>query len=299
MKPIRLTLIHLEKTVTLLTWISLCVGEVSAPFFRLQTHPLLSDGWLTFVSIALRMSSIHIYAELLLHLRQVTIFTSLGSEFNERTTIQLSSDSRNITVYHEGESVSLRLPAVVSCTALQVPRVPSNELSFRLPIRNDGAPSNSYDPPEDTIVPWSAESLSDTTEICCRTCHQTLLASSSVSSWKNLPSGNWAEMMDFWHCHKPEAEGNGRDDATEQSHQGYAANSKVVAKPGVGFVDTSYFLLHSLDCSGIEVRRQFPIYLQHHVFLHRQANQGKGKKKATFPRARHRLYGSVTDTIAQ
>lgn len=37
----------------------------------------------------------------------------------------------------------------------------------------------------------------------CSHCHKTLIQESQVQQLNDLPSESWAEMMDFWHCHKP------------------------------------------------------------------------------------------------
>lgn len=102
--------------------------------------------------------------------------------------------------------------------------------------------------------------------------------------WKDLPSGNWAEMMDFWHCHKPDpegghehgdGEGEGGLDAGEQQQRqqqqqqgakaggggrsedpnatvkGYGAANQVVATVGTILVDVAAFLVAVEDCLGV------------------------------------------------
>jgi len=89
-------------------------------------------------------------------------------------------------------------------------------------------------------------------------------------TWKDLPSENWAEMMDFWHCHKPtehESHAGHSDEETATANKGYAANSKFTAQNKVGFVDLTTFLLDAKDCNNIRVSLclYFPIIL---LFFH-------------------------------
>ena len=72
-----------------------------------------------------------------------------------------------------------------------------------------------------------------------------------VRSWKDLPSENWAEMMDFWHCHRPD------DHISSQISQPTRvefSSERICAKPALGLADATDFLLSKQDVSGIEVR---------------------------------------------
>jgi len=205
------------------------------------------------------MPSSNMCAELLLNLQQVTVFASLKSSLNENTSLYLSPDLETLSLRHEGETARLRLPTKVAANAtLKLPAAPVTELSFRLPLSADVKPAKRNDAAANNDVPWSAGALTPTTRISCRSCNETLVEQSAIATWKDLPSENWAEMMDFWHCHKPDHEGNDEmydhSDAANGSQKGYTATSKLLAKSGVGFVDLCYFLLAKQDCSGIQVR---------------------------------------------
>lgn len=56
-------------------------------------------------------------------------------------------------------------------------------------------------------VPWSTLKLSkadnQNSVFQCSNCKSDLVNLKAISQWKSLPSETWAEMMDFWHCHKP------------------------------------------------------------------------------------------------
>lgn len=110
-------------------------------------------------------------------------------------------------------------------------------------------------------------------EVRCRGCRAALVAAGSVREWKDLPAEGWAEMMEFWHCHKPgeehhhghghgvgQAEGSGvtadreaKADEASLASRGYGAASTISAQKGVGFVDLTTFLFDEGDCVGVTV----------------------------------------------
>ena len=115
---------------------------------------------------------------------------------------------------------------------------------------------------ESSDAPWPAKDLKESSEFRCRSCGEVVVGKGAVRVWKDLPSENWAEMMDFWHCHKPSVhEPNCSTDSGHRSHdkahgsdRGYGANTKFTAQPRTGFVDMTTLLLAKPDCRGIEVR---------------------------------------------
>lgn len=89
-------------------------------------------------------------------------------------------------------------------------------------------------------------------EVKCAKCMAVLVERGTVSTWKDLPREGWAELMDLWHCHKPDDE-DGQGDGLVGSGKGYAAGNRLVARRGTGFVDVIGFLLRREDCVGVEV----------------------------------------------
>ena len=85
-----------------------------------------------------------------------------------------------------------------------------------------------------------------------------------MRDWKDLPSEGWAEMMDFWHCHKPD-EPHMHDHGSLK--KGYAANSQLALKQGIAMVDANDFLLASEDCQDIAVGLYRSVRLYHVPFL--------------------------------
>lgn len=195
------------------------------------------------------MSSIVLYVELLSNIGQVTAFATLPSDSDLNTSATLSPDGRSLSITHGETKVGVRLPCkVLECPDLRHPfAVGAKELSLRLQVARDVIQTGEGD--EDVL--WSASSLTSDSRIACRVCKQSFLDILSPI-WKDLPSENWAEMMDFWHCHKP----NDEEDPGAQGQglaKGYAASNQLTPSRGVGLVDISHIILTESDCSGIQV----------------------------------------------
>ena len=210
-----------------------------------------------------------IYAELLSNIRQISVIAVLPIPSNNQTTVALSSDRQQIALQHGGQTTTLTLPGQVHPTAqLQLPALGKTELSWRLPLA--GQPTRSEAP--DVEAPWPAQGLEADLEISCRECRAVFVGKGTVKTWKDLPSENWAEMMEFWHCHKPDDEPSGHeghDHSHSHTHdpntsKGYGANSKFIAKAGLGFVDIQTFLLAESDCRNYEVSYFFVPFIAQH-----------------------------------
>ncbi|KAL8904613.1 MAG: hypothetical protein Q9171_006988 [Xanthocarpia ochracea] len=196
------------------------------------------------------MGSISIYAELLLNIRQITVLASLPTASCKNTTrFTLSQDRQTLSVLHDGQVMAVTLPAPVR--AGYIPAVlPGSAmvLSIRLPIMDKVAEtllSENHTNPAKSL--WSAISMAPTARIACRIC-QTLLVTEQVKVWKDLPSENWAEMMDFWHCHKPDTD----EPSTHKQdgmRKGYGAASSIRPVSATGLIDITSFLLMQEDCN--------------------------------------------------
>jgi hypothetical protein len=208
---------------------------------------------------------ITLYAELLLHIRTVTLFASLRTNHSRGTDVKMYADGSYITVSHEGYSASIRLPIDVKGggdAALELPsQPPSKELTLRLQLEekeeSDLLGTLQREDRKANIVPWDGASLTDANDVAvsCKSCNGLLVPQAKVQQWRDLPNENWAEMMDFWHCHKPDEHhlhDHTHDDTVGQ--KGYAAGNRLQAAEGVGFVDLTSFLLAASDCEGAEVR---------------------------------------------
>lgn len=195
--------------------------------------------------------TIHLYAEHLLNIRALSIQASLDTYVNEHTKVEPSADGRTLTLSHDGEQNSILLPVTVpthEMPGLSLPAIPTKDLSFRIRLEATGAQAVGDG---EVITPWTAPSLSAETEISCKACETVVITRDSVRVWKDLPSEGWAEMMDFWHCHKPNEPQNHEDEVTAK--KGYAANSELTATSTVGLVNATSFLLAGNDCRNLKV----------------------------------------------
>lgn len=194
------------------------------------------------------MPIIYLYVEVLANIRQANLHASLETHKNEHTKIDIASDKKTITVTHDGETASIYLPTEIGGTAeVNIPVDRGKEMSVRLEL----ADIMNMPSVEDTYgneAPWSANDLSPNTQLRCRACETGLLTNEIPLEFKDLPSEHWAEMMDMWHCHRPE-----KDAEAAADYKGYGASTRVKAAPGIAFVDTASFLFAEQSCKNIQV----------------------------------------------
>ena len=193
------------------------------------------------------------YAELLSNIRQISVIAAFENASNSSTKVELSSDGKQFLLRHDGQATVLTLPGAASTNfRLPPPAAGAKELSWRLPLAGELTGSSA-----ESDAPWPAKDLNESTEFLCRSCGEAVVGRGNVKEWRDLPSENWAEMMDFWHCHKPSVpqpsgSGNSHDDPA--ASRGYGANTKLTAQPKIGFVDLTTLLVAQADCLGVEVR---------------------------------------------
>jgi hypothetical protein len=206
------------------------------------------------------------YAELLLHVRTITLFASLRSHHSHETTAKLSTDGTCITVTHEGRTASIRMPFEVKGggdAEMTLPSEPPNkDITMRLQLEeledSDVLGTLQSEERKVNVVPWDGAWLDKQSdvELQCKSCRGIVVPADKITQWRDLPNENWAEMMDFWHCHKPD-EHHLHDHTHENAidGKGYAAGNRLKATKGLGFVDLTSFLLDEGDCEGAQVRR--------------------------------------------
>ncbi|KAK3311134.1 ubiquitin-conjugating enzyme E2-binding protein [Chaetomium strumarium] len=202
--------------------------------------------------------SLVLYAELLANIRQISLAASLPSASDASTQVALSSDCRTVQLRHRNDCSQLTLPAKASLGGTLLPiqdkQKGATTLTWRLPLdASSASPSSSGD-----LIPWSASDLHPGSGVACRQCGTEVVPSLSAKVWKDLPSENWAEMMEFWHCHKPDHHhhhnhggDSGRADEESLASRGYGASSVISAQEGVGFVDLTTLLFAEKDCRNI------------------------------------------------
>ncbi|KAH8820425.1 ubiquitin-conjugating enzyme E2-binding protein [Xylogone sp. PMI_703] len=190
-----------------------------------------------------------LYAEVLTNIKQISIVAVLGSTCNRSTRAELK-DGERLIVYHEGLNTSLKLPRRVnSIASLPIPPSANKEITWRLQI-TDSRQASDVDGVKENPTPWPAKILRPDFELICHDCNAVILEKGRIQSWRDLPSDNWAEMMDFWHCHKPS---DHSEENPSMAHRGYGANTKLAAQEGIGFVDMTTLLLSGKDCPGVKV----------------------------------------------
>ena len=200
------------------------------------------------------MSIAHVYAELLPSIQVVTVAVTLPSASTKGTEATVSAEGQVFSVKHKGVTTSLELPTRLAQACCQNVKImdAQQQLSFRFKPQAT-TPIRHLSSRDEVLVPWDAQSLSNETVLKCRVCNTDLLRPSAVRNWKDLPSANWAEMMDFWHCHKPDLPRG----AAQVVDKGYTASSSFSAVQGTGLVDHDSFVLFPMDCISLQVRLAF------------------------------------------
>lgn len=214
----------------------------------------------------------HLYSEHLVNIRSLTIQAILSSFVNEDTRIWLSGDGGDFSLSHESVTTTIKLPVAVPDHArgnLVLPARPSKDLSFRLRIdetanlagRALGGTTRAVEGHQGTgekrqvgetttIVPWTSRTLSNQIALHCNKCNGTIMHPGTIQQWKDLPSESWAEMMEFWHCHKPAEPADGTH---QTAKKGYAAGSTLTIASTIGLINATSFILATDDCTNVQV----------------------------------------------
>ncbi|WXC55152.1 hypothetical protein SNK03_001123 [Fusarium graminearum] len=191
-----------------------------------------------------------IYAELLSNIRQISVVASLSAPANPSTKAGISNGGRQLNVTHQGHMESITLPAQTSVAGLlPVAQTGRPSLSWRLPVSPAEAKPAQFSL-ENQALPWTSVDIKMGSPVGCRGCGSEFVSQGAINEWKDLPSENWAEMMEFWHCHKPHD--HEHQDSESLATKGYGANSAISAQQGVGFVDLTSFLFTESDCRGLK-----------------------------------------------
>lgn len=200
----------------------------------------------------------NIYAEFLPRLGRISVVIHLPTPSTHKTKVLAAGDALHLIVDHDGVSTRLRLPVKNRIAGEHLPgEVPPghNKISWRLlptPEETQAALHTAAD-----SVPWSAAGLKPGRRIACQGCDEPIITEETIKAFKDLPSENWAEMMEFWHCHKPaggqatDAAANTQSKASEDdlASRGYGANSIIAAQNSVGLVDLMTILFSRNDCN--------------------------------------------------
>lgn len=193
-----------------------------------------------------------IYAELLTNLRQVTVKAVLPSAVGSATSAAVRGGGREFVIKHHDLEQKIQLPARIAGDGpLPTPSNGSSDLIWRIPVAADELRGGHF-VAEQQPLPWTATEIVPDTGVICRACNTEIVRKGSIQAWKDLPSEGWAELMDFWHCHKPVDHTEAKDD-DHLTKRGYGASTTIRSQPGVGLVDMVSFMLSEADCSSLIV----------------------------------------------
>lgn len=234
-----------------------------------------------------------LYAELLPNINQVTLYAyspiptpdsaDVSSSSGERNcSVSLSQCRRTVTVSSERSAEYLDLPTRVaegSHTLLDTLAqhgkftLKSKEplFRFRADTEHNKTVHQSYETDVGISTPWTAKHMCPRTRLRCRKCHTGFLNFPDRNDvhvqWKDLPSADWAEMMDLWHCHKPDdhehahkhSKGSSGSQINSENDvvKGYGAANKLVCSRGVVLVDAPSFLVTEGDVTGLEIKVRY------------------------------------------
>ncbi|KAF2152963.1 hypothetical protein K461DRAFT_131736 [Myriangium duriaei CBS 260.36] len=202
-----------------------------------------------------------LFAEYLGLVHTINLTVQLGQLTTEELAPSINLEGSIICLEINGEKHSVTLPAslvqesrISDCLPDSSAKTKTSRLKT-LPLNSD---NNSQD--DQYTNPWSAQNLGINLSIhCCgsngfdKNCSGLVLPEARISDIKDLPSETWAEMMDLWHCHKPDEPG---ENGTSLTTKGYSATSKLTARSGTVFVDTLSFLVSEQDCTNVRVTEE-------------------------------------------
>ena len=213
----------------------------------------------------------NIYAEFLPRLGRISVVIHLPTQSTHKTKVLVARDGLHLLVDHDGATTKLRLPAKARIAGEHLPgeiRPGLSKMSWRLLPTPTEAQAALHVAPES--VPWAAADLKPGLRVACRGCDEPIVTEDTIKAFKDLPSENWAEMMEFWHCHKPtDAPAPGADAAADAQHKAseddlasraYGSNSIIAAQNGVGFVDLMTILFSQTDCKCLMVSVSSPLF---------------------------------------
>ncbi|PNS18577.1 hypothetical protein CAC42_5116 [Sphaceloma murrayae] len=198
-----------------------------------------------------------LFAEHLPYVGSTNLIVQLDSGLDSNTRLSITESGKCVVLQHHGKEETIKLHSAVSDHQHDSKLLPAPPSTTRLSRLSAVTRSRrSVSSTEHHKSPWTAGDLPSSSRFLCagftsggKACHATILDGSAVKSYKDLPSEGWADMMDLWHCHKPEED----HDHSAANGKGYSASSKLAARDGVGFVDSLTILVAAEDCRNVNV----------------------------------------------
>lgn len=174
------------------------------------------------------------------NIRIVHVSVTLPSPADALTALDIY-DRKTLRLRHAFQSYTIALPASLTVTQLPRPIIVGNTWTYRIAadvIKKSGSNEVPLSSPD------SLQSLQ------CIKCNTRILSSKALD-WRLLPSENWMELMDSWHCHRGVS-----DEHHHEIHDQYAlpdhivsAAERIHARPGMGLLGPSHMLIHQSDMS--------------------------------------------------
>ena len=197
---------------------------------------------------------VELYAELLLNISTLSLSGRINSKPTDCKEVEVVGEGNIIKVRFNGAEAAIQIPIktiVAELCRIKVAGTGLEEIASRLSLVDDPDRPAKQQNGSDNVAPWAAGALSSDLALHCRRCGRVMVKPGIITTWKDLPSGSWAEMMDFWHCHKPhdhEPNGPAGDEENPQPrHDGDP--HRFTSSTGVGFVDVASFLFHRSNIS--------------------------------------------------
>lgn len=168
------------------------------------------------------------FAEHLSRINSVSLTVEAEAKIDE-----IRLEGSEARVVSQGNSLAIKLPAEVESSVV---KVNDTQCALRVPCLAEIRHIRS----EQWIntAPWSATELSKQ-PVCIYSKKTGAKLTDTIKVWKQLPSEHWAELMDFWHCHKPHT--------ADESFNPIYSVSEFVPEPGMAFVGDAYFSVDEAD----------------------------------------------------
>lgn len=216
------------------------------------------------------------------------LYTPLPSVYTPKCITFPYLSNTNITLHYTNNAhIQITLPAkfkeIYSRSKIDLTNVPDQAhitLSIKTVDANLVIPAHEADgikrgpkfysaSSQDVLVPWNHIALTQLSSNCldgnmsddhrwsmsCAVCRTPIIPNcgTTIQTWKALPSETWAEMMDFWHCHKPHNDNHkDHEHSHTQFNKAYAV-SKFIPSPNSAMVGVSYILFHISNIPNISV----------------------------------------------
>jgi len=157
---------------------------------------------------------VNYYVELLSRIKSVSIIVEEedeGVNIEVDNILQVDLQLIQLRLKNQDSNIFIPLP----CEVPPIPNISSclkqrnNVISIRLPLVDAKVDRSTNSLMSiSTNYTWNSSYLRKSIQnytFNCSNCGNTIIDSSKISTTLDMPSELWAEMMDFWHCHKPES----------------------------------------------------------------------------------------------